>query len=46
MSAADKSAQDEQHWDAQIARDAQAGRLDALAAQALARHAQGQTTEL
>ncbi len=33
-------------WDRQIARDAQAGRLDDLAARALRDHAAGKTTPL
>ncbi|MFN8634867.1 MAG: hypothetical protein U0893_13505 [Chloroflexota bacterium] len=33
-------------WDAQLERDVQAGRLDALAEQALRDHAAGKTSEL
>ncbi len=37
---------DEAEWDAQIERDEQAGRLDAMADRALAQHRAGQTRPL
>lgn len=37
---------DWQVWDAQLERDVAAGKLDKLAAEALAEHARGETTEI